>query len=117
MIYTRETVLLNETKESHQIVFLQNVYRSVSEAESLIVFIYLVLSFHFRRKHVNRQISAFCADFRFRRKSNVNNDKKSELTETIIILMKYYISVYFGTYRIIKVFFIRLIKLILTYES
>ena len=85
MIYTRETVLLNETKESHQIVFLQNVYRSVSEAESLIVFIYLVLSFHFRRKHVNRQISAFCADFRFRRKSNVNNDKKSELTETIII--------------------------------
>ena len=29
MIYTRETVLLNETKESHQIVFLQNVYRSV----------------------------------------------------------------------------------------
>ena len=96
MIYTRETVLLNEKKESHQIVFLQNVYRSgwsVSEAESLIVFIYLVLSFHFRRKHVNRQISAFCADFHFRRKSNVNNDKKSELTETIIIYVISYFYV------------------------
>ena len=93
MIYIRETVLLNETKESHQIVFLQNVYRSgwsVSEAESLIVFIYLVLSFHFRQKHVNRQISAFCADFHFRRKLNVNNDKKSELTETIIYVILYF---------------------------
>ena len=83
MIYTRETVLLNKTKESQQIVFLQNVYRSgwsVSEAESLIVFIYLVLSFHFWRKHVNRQISAFCADFRFQRKSNASLGESTKVT-------------------------------------
>ena len=39
--------------------------------------------FYFRREHVNRQISAFWANFCFRRNQNVNKDKKSELTETI----------------------------------
>ena len=65
--------MLNETKESHQIAFL---YRcSGSKAESLIVSIYLVFTFHFRREHVNRQISAFCADFVFEENQNVNNEK------------------------------------------
>ena len=83
MIYKLEKLFCNETKERHQIAFLYRSGCSGSKVESLIVSIYLVFTFHFRREHVNRQISAFCADFRFRRKLECKQWKKSELTETI----------------------------------
>ena len=68
-------------KKSCQIVFLQNVYRSGSEAKSLIVSIYIVFTFYFWQEHVSRQISAFCANFRFQRKSKCKQWQKKIRTD------------------------------------